>query len=88
MYNNLDASLDTTAFTQYTQSQEESMYVYLDLSLPCDLLLRQSFRFLNNEIIYFRDKLQTDGKAEDPAKDSNTEVIANSLNDKDQKNKH
>ncbi|KAM9487286.1 telomere-associated protein RIF1 [Clarias gariepinus] len=25
MYNNLDASLDTTAFTQYTQSQEESM---------------------------------------------------------------
>lgn len=26
MYNNLDASLDTTAFTQYTQSQEESMY--------------------------------------------------------------
>ncbi|TSM68908.1 Telomere-associated protein RIF1 [Bagarius yarrelli] len=24
MYNNLDASLDTTAFTQYTQSQEES----------------------------------------------------------------
>lgn len=27
MYNNLDASLDTTVFTQYTQSQEESMYV-------------------------------------------------------------
>uniref|UniRef100_A0AAR2K922 Telomere-associated protein Rif1 N-terminal domain-containing protein n=1 Tax=Pygocentrus nattereri TaxID=42514 RepID=A0AAR2K922_PYGNA len=26
MYNNLDASLDTTVFTQYTQSQEESMY--------------------------------------------------------------
>ncbi|XP_047671293.1 telomere-associated protein RIF1 isoform X2 [Tachysurus fulvidraco] len=25
MYNNLDASLDTTVFTQYTQSQEESM---------------------------------------------------------------
>ncbi|XP_041940581.1 telomere-associated protein RIF1 isoform X1 [Alosa sapidissima] len=25
MYNNLDASLDTTTFTQYTQSQEESM---------------------------------------------------------------
>ncbi|KAF5905874.1 telomere-associated protein RIF1, partial [Clarias magur] len=25
MYNNLDASLDTTAFTQYTQSKEESM---------------------------------------------------------------
>uniref|UniRef100_A0A8C8K0Z0 Telomere-associated protein Rif1 N-terminal domain-containing protein n=1 Tax=Oncorhynchus tshawytscha TaxID=74940 RepID=A0A8C8K0Z0_ONCTS len=25
MYNNLDASLDTTAFTQYTQSQEESL---------------------------------------------------------------
>ncbi|XP_062312919.1 telomere-associated protein RIF1 isoform X2 [Osmerus eperlanus] len=25
MYNNLDASLDTTAFSQYTQSQEESM---------------------------------------------------------------
>ncbi|TRY59293.1 hypothetical protein DNTS_016369 [Danionella cerebrum] len=25
LYNNLDASLDTTAFTQYTQSQEESM---------------------------------------------------------------
>lgn len=29
MYNNLDASLDTTVFTQYTQSQEESMYVLL-----------------------------------------------------------
>uniref|UniRef100_A0A8B9L164 Telomere-associated protein Rif1 N-terminal domain-containing protein n=1 Tax=Astyanax mexicanus TaxID=7994 RepID=A0A8B9L164_ASTMX len=26
MYNNLDASLDTTVFTQYTQSQEESLY--------------------------------------------------------------
>uniref|UniRef100_A0A8C1YU13 Replication timing regulatory factor 1 n=1 Tax=Cyprinus carpio TaxID=7962 RepID=A0A8C1YU13_CYPCA len=26
LYNNLDASLDTTAFSQYTQSQEESMY--------------------------------------------------------------
>ncbi|CAI5670614.1 unnamed protein product [Oreochromis niloticus] len=25
MYNNLDASLDTTAFTQYTQSQEDSL---------------------------------------------------------------
>lgn len=24
MYNNLDASLDTTVFTQYTQSQEET----------------------------------------------------------------
>ncbi|KAL7865662.1 hypothetical protein SRHO_G00109090 [Serrasalmus rhombeus] len=31
MYNNLDASLDTTVFTQYTQSQEESMDV-----LPAD----------------------------------------------------
>uniref|UniRef100_A0A3B4CIH5 Telomere-associated protein Rif1 N-terminal domain-containing protein n=1 Tax=Pygocentrus nattereri TaxID=42514 RepID=A0A3B4CIH5_PYGNA len=29
MYNNLDASLDTTVFTQYTQSQEESMYVLI-----------------------------------------------------------
>uniref|UniRef100_A0A8B9L4A5 Telomere-associated protein Rif1 N-terminal domain-containing protein n=1 Tax=Astyanax mexicanus TaxID=7994 RepID=A0A8B9L4A5_ASTMX len=27
MYNNLDASLDTTVFTQYTQSQEESLYL-------------------------------------------------------------
>uniref|UniRef100_A0A671K225 Telomere-associated protein RIF1-like n=1 Tax=Sinocyclocheilus anshuiensis TaxID=1608454 RepID=A0A671K225_9TELE len=27
LYNNLDVSLDTTAFSQYTQSQEESMYV-------------------------------------------------------------
>uniref|UniRef100_A0A8C2FC70 Replication timing regulatory factor 1 n=1 Tax=Cyprinus carpio TaxID=7962 RepID=A0A8C2FC70_CYPCA len=27
LYNNLDASLDTTVFSQYTQSQEESMYV-------------------------------------------------------------
>ena len=27
MYNNLDASLDTTAFTQYTQSQEDSTLV-------------------------------------------------------------
>uniref|UniRef100_A0A8C9VF83 Replication timing regulatory factor 1 n=1 Tax=Scleropages formosus TaxID=113540 RepID=A0A8C9VF83_SCLFO len=27
MYNNLDASLDTTIFSQYSQSQEESMYV-------------------------------------------------------------
>uniref|UniRef100_A0A671JZW8 Telomere-associated protein RIF1-like n=1 Tax=Sinocyclocheilus anshuiensis TaxID=1608454 RepID=A0A671JZW8_9TELE len=26
LYNNLDVSLDTTAFSQYTQSQEESMY--------------------------------------------------------------
>uniref|UniRef100_A0A8C1ZYJ1 Replication timing regulatory factor 1 n=1 Tax=Cyprinus carpio TaxID=7962 RepID=A0A8C1ZYJ1_CYPCA len=26
LYNNLDASLDTTVFSQYTQSQEESMY--------------------------------------------------------------
>ena len=25
MYNNLDSSLDTTVFTQYTQSQEESL---------------------------------------------------------------
>ncbi|KAL7881793.1 hypothetical protein AOLI_G00086410 [Acnodon oligacanthus] len=31
MYNNLDASLDTTVFTQYTQSQEESMDI-----LPAD----------------------------------------------------
>uniref|UniRef100_A0A6Q2XGX4 Telomere-associated protein Rif1 N-terminal domain-containing protein n=1 Tax=Esox lucius TaxID=8010 RepID=A0A6Q2XGX4_ESOLU len=31
MYNNLDASLDTTAFTQYTQSQEESLE-----NLPAD----------------------------------------------------
>uniref|UniRef100_A0A8C5ADR4 Replication timing regulatory factor 1 n=1 Tax=Gadus morhua TaxID=8049 RepID=A0A8C5ADR4_GADMO len=28
MYNNLDASLDTTAFTQYTQSQEDSTLVH------------------------------------------------------------
>lgn len=25
MYNNLDASLDTTTFTQFTQSQEDSL---------------------------------------------------------------
>lgn len=27
LYNNLDASQDTSVFSQYTQSQEESMYV-------------------------------------------------------------
>ena len=52
------------------------------------LFLRQSFRFLNNEMIYFRDKLQTDEQAEDPAKDrGNAEVMKNSNNDKDKKNK-
>ncbi|XP_066542448.1 telomere-associated protein RIF1 isoform X2 [Hoplias malabaricus] len=35
MYNNLDASLDTTVFTQYTQSQEESM-------LPADDQLKNT----------------------------------------------
>uniref|UniRef100_A0A8C5FB17 Replication timing regulatory factor 1 n=1 Tax=Gadus morhua TaxID=8049 RepID=A0A8C5FB17_GADMO len=32
MYNNLDASLDTTAFTQYTQSQEDSTLVHANQS--------------------------------------------------------
>uniref|UniRef100_A0A4W6F1H3 Replication timing regulatory factor 1 n=1 Tax=Lates calcarifer TaxID=8187 RepID=A0A4W6F1H3_LATCA len=31
MYNNLDASLDTTVFSQYTQSQEDSFYFFFQV---------------------------------------------------------
>lgn len=57
LYNNLDASLDATAFSQYTQSQEESMYV-LEL-----LLLFLFYLFFGHcKHVSFRDKLTKDEK--------------------------
>ncbi len=56
LYNNLDASLDTTAFSQYTQSQEESMYVL-------ELLLFLLYLFFGHcKHVSFRDKLTKDEK--------------------------
>uniref|UniRef100_A0A8C9SBH4 Replication timing regulatory factor 1 n=1 Tax=Scleropages formosus TaxID=113540 RepID=A0A8C9SBH4_SCLFO len=37
MYNNLDASLDTTIFSQYSQSQEESMYMDVEQPPQADI---------------------------------------------------
>uniref|UniRef100_A0AAY4C3T5 Telomere-associated protein Rif1 N-terminal domain-containing protein n=1 Tax=Denticeps clupeoides TaxID=299321 RepID=A0AAY4C3T5_9TELE len=50
MYNNLDASLDTTVFTQCMQSQEESLYVQNSDLLLTPLKLR---KFVIHIILYF-----------------------------------
>uniref|UniRef100_A0A8C5BVZ6 Replication timing regulatory factor 1 n=1 Tax=Gadus morhua TaxID=8049 RepID=A0A8C5BVZ6_GADMO len=88
MYNNLDASLDTTAFTQYTQSQEDSTLIRLKSKslgkIDSLLLIALKVLIMNTILITFQvDEMEVEGESDLLYKDTEDYTSPGAAKNKD-----